>query len=67
MPGAGVLELEPLRDLVVDRLADLWRLHPCTDDPGWEDRRAAIYAVFGFLTVIFCFGGVNFLSPACSL
>jgi cytochrome c-type biogenesis protein CcsB len=28
---------------------------------GWEGRRAAIYAVFGFLMVIFCFWGVNFL------
>ena len=27
---------------------------------GWEGRRAAIYAVFGFLMVIFCFWGVNF-------
>jgi cytochrome c-type biogenesis protein CcsB len=28
---------------------------------GWEGRRAAIYAVFGFLMVVFCFWGVNFL------
>ena len=28
---------------------------------GWEGHRAAIYAVFGFLMVIFCFWGVNFL------
>jgi cytochrome c-type biogenesis protein CcsB len=28
---------------------------------GWEGRRAAIYAVFGLLMVIFCFWGVNFL------
>jgi cytochrome c-type biogenesis protein CcsB len=28
---------------------------------GWEGRRAAIYAIFGFLMVIFCFWGVNFL------
>ena len=28
---------------------------------GWGGHRAAIYAVFGFLMVIFCFWGVNFL------
>lgn len=28
---------------------------------GWEGRRAAIYSIFGFLMVIFCFWGVNFL------
>ena len=28
---------------------------------GWEGHRAAIYAIFGFLMVIFCFWGVNFL------
>jgi cytochrome c-type biogenesis protein CcsB len=28
---------------------------------GWEGRRAAIYAIFGLLMVIFCFWGVNFL------
>jgi cytochrome c-type biogenesis protein CcsB len=28
---------------------------------GWEGRRAAVYAIFGFLMVIFCFWGVNFL------
>ncbi len=28
---------------------------------GWEGRRAAIYQIFGFLMVIFCFWGVNFL------
>jgi len=28
---------------------------------GWEGRRAAAYQVFGFLMVIFCFWGVNFL------
>jgi cytochrome c-type biogenesis protein CcsB len=28
---------------------------------GWEGHKAAIYAVFGFLMVIFCFWGVNFL------
>jgi cytochrome c-type biogenesis protein CcsB len=28
---------------------------------GWEGRRAAIYAVFGLLMVVFCFWGVNFL------
>jgi cytochrome c-type biogenesis protein CcsB len=27
----------------------------------WEGRRSAIYAIFGFLMVIFCFWGVNFL------
>ena len=28
---------------------------------GWGGHRAAIYAIFGFLMVIFCFWGVNFL------
>src|SRR5438093_1439266 len=28
---------------------------------GWEGRRAAIYSIFGFLMVVFCFWGVNFL------
>ena len=28
---------------------------------GWEGRRAAVYSIFGFLMVIFCFWGVNFL------
>jgi cytochrome c-type biogenesis protein CcsB len=28
---------------------------------GWEGRRAAIYAIFGLLMVVFCFWGVNFL------
>ena len=28
---------------------------------GWEGHKAAIYAVFGFLMVVFCFWGVNFL------
>jgi cytochrome c-type biogenesis protein CcsB len=28
---------------------------------GWEGRRAAWYSIFGFLMVIFCFWGVNFL------
>ena len=28
---------------------------------GWEGRRAAMYQIFGFLMVIFCFWGVNFL------
>jgi cytochrome c-type biogenesis protein CcsB len=28
---------------------------------GWEGHRAAVYAIFGFLMVIFCFWGVNFL------
>jgi cytochrome c-type biogenesis protein CcsB len=28
---------------------------------GWEGRRAAIYAIFGFLMVVFCVCGVNFL------
>lgn len=27
----------------------------------WEGHRAAIYAIFGFLMVVFCFWGVNFL------
>jgi cytochrome c-type biogenesis protein CcsB len=28
---------------------------------GWEGHRAALYSIFGFLMVIFCFWGVNFL------
>ncbi|KXK05353.1 c-type cytochrome biogenesis protein CcsB [Nitrospirales bacterium NOB] len=28
---------------------------------GWEGHKAAVYAIFGFLMVIFCFWGVNFL------
>ncbi len=28
---------------------------------GWGGRRAAIYAIFGLLMVVFCFWGVNFL------
>ncbi|MDP3092568.1 MAG: c-type cytochrome biogenesis protein CcsB [Nitrospira sp.] len=28
---------------------------------GWEGRRAALYAIFGVLMVVFCFWGVNFL------
>ena len=28
---------------------------------GWEGHRAAVYQIFGFLMVIFCFWGVNFL------
>ena len=28
---------------------------------GWEGHRAAVYSIFGFLMVIFCFWGVNFL------
>ena len=51
-----LLELGSKRDLVVvDRMAHLRRLYPCPHDAWGEGHKAAIYAIFGFLMVIFCF------------